>query len=152
EQPAPADAAPAATAPASLTEAVAAYETAVADFQAPIAAGGDASAVAQAATDAEAEMRGICEALGQPDLQACLSGFGLQVELIDVQAASDSGAVTEPTPELPTEEAPAQEAPAEEAPAEEGAIEEAPAEEVPAEELADDIVLEGDVQSEIVPE
>lgn len=123
------------SAPASLLDAVAAYETAVAEFEAAVAAGGDTAAAAQAATDAEAELRGICEALGQTDLDACLTGFDIELDIIDVQAALDGVAET---PADSEGEAPV-----------EG---EAPAEEAPAQEMDDSIVLEGDVQGEIVPE
>jgi outer membrane protein OmpA-like peptidoglycan-associated protein len=123
------------SAPASLLDAVAAYETAVAEFEAAVAAGGDTAAAAQAVTDAEAELRGICEALGQTDLDACLTGFDIELDIIDVQAALDGVAET---PADSEGEAPV-----------EG---EAPAEEAPAQEMDDSIVLEGDVQGEIVPE
>jgi flagellar motor protein MotB len=81
--------------------------------------------------DAEAEIGAICQALGQTDLQSCLAGFGIELELVDLNAP----VVTEPA-------APEGEAP----------VEEAPAEAPPAEDVADDIVLDGDVQGEIVPE
>tara|TARA_R100000365_G_C2742792_1_gene71459 strand:- start:789 stop:2480 length:1692 start_codon:yes stop_codon:yes gene_type:complete len=124
------------SAPASLLEAVAAYETAVAEFEAAVAAGGDTSAAAQAVTDAEAELQGICEALGQTDLDACLTGFDIELDIIDVQAELDGMAET---PAAPEEEAPAED--------------EAPLEgEAPAQEMDDNIVLEGNVQGEIVPE
>ena len=118
-------------APAALLDAVAAYEAAVADYDAAVAAGGDVTAAAQAVADAEAELRGICEALGQTDLQGCLAGFDIDIEIVDIQAALDGGVAAEPA-------APEGEAPAEDAPA-------------PGD-MADDIVLDGDVQGEIVPE
>lgn len=124
------------TAPASLLEAVAAYETAVAEFQAAVSAGGDTSAAAQAVTDAEAELQGICDALGQTDIDACLTGFDIELDIIDVQAELDGMAETPAAPE-------------EQAPAEDDASEEG---EAPAQEMDDDIVLEGNVQGEIVPE
>ncbi|MAN77447.1 MAG: flagellar motor protein MotB [Rhizobiales bacterium] len=123
------------SAPASLLDAVAAYEAAVAEFEAVVAAGGDTSAAAQAVIDAEAELQGICEALGQTDLDARLAGFDIELDIIDVEAELDGMA------EAPaTEEG---EAPVEEA---------APEDEAPALEMDDSILLEGDVQGEIVPE
>lgn len=123
------------SAPASLLEAVAAYETAVAEFEAAVAAGGDTSAAAQAVIDAEAELRGICEALGQTDLDACLTGFDIELDIIDVQAELDGMAETPAAPEA--------EVPAEGEAAPEGE---------PAQDMDDSIVLEGDVQGEIVPQ
>jgi outer membrane protein OmpA-like peptidoglycan-associated protein len=130
-QPAEPQPTPSSEAPGSLLDAVAAYETAAAEYQAAAAAGGDVTASAQAVADAEAEIGAICQALGQTDLQSCLAGFGIELELVDLNAP----VVTEPA-------APEGEAP----------VEEAPAEAPPAEDVADDIVLDGDVQGEIVPE
>ena len=113
-------------APAALLDAVTAYEAAVVDYDAAVAAGGDVTAAAQAMADAEAELRGICEALGQTDLQGCLAGFDIDIDIVDIQAALDGGVAAEG------------EAPAEDAPA-------------PGD-MADDIVLDGDVQGEIVPQ
>ncbi|AEQ52105.1 OmpA family protein [Pelagibacterium halotolerans] len=128
--------------PASLLEAVAAYETAVAEFEAAVAAGEDTTATAQAVVDAEAELRGICEALGQSDLDACLSGFDIELDIVDVQAALDG---MEETPPAEAEPAPAEgQEPAEGEAQPEG--------QEPAQEMDDDIVLEGDIQGEIVPE
>lgn len=132
EQPA---AGPASSAPASLLDAVAAYETAVADFEAAIAAGGDTTAAAQAVADAEAELQGICDALGQTDIDSCLTGFDIDLEIIGVQAALDGMG------ELPAADA--------EVPAEGEAVID---DETPAPNMDADIVLEGDIQGEIVPE
>jgi outer membrane protein OmpA-like peptidoglycan-associated protein/outer membrane biosynthesis protein TonB len=124
------------SAPASLLDAVAAYETAVAEFEAAVAAGGDTSAAAQAVTDAEAELQAICEALGQTDLDACLTSFDIELKIIDVQAELE-GMVEAPFAE--DGQTPAEgEAAAED--------------EVAAQKMNDSIMLEGDVQGEIVPE
>lgn len=129
--------APATSAPAPLQAAVEAYRQAVADYEAAVSSGGDVEAAAEALADAEAELRDICATVGLVDLDTCLTTFGIELEIItpDVEAT---------TPAQPSTEQPAegQEQPAADA-------EEPP---VPEEELQDDIVLEGDVQGEIVPE
>lgn len=124
QQPAPAPAP--VTAPPPLLAAVDAYEQAVVAYRDAVASGGDVTAALQDLAAAESELRAICEAVGQSDLTACLEGFGLTVEIID-PASVPAGVEPEVTPPPAPEP-------------------------LPEPELIDDIVLEGDIQGEVVPE
>lgn len=124
QQPAPAPTP--VTTPPPLVAAVDAYEQAAVAYRDAVASGGDVAAAVQALASAEAELRGICEAVGQPDLTACLEAFGLSLDIIDPTATPVA-----PEPQVTPPPAP---------------------EPLPEPELIDDIVLEGDIQGEVVPE
>lgn len=133
EQPPAQEPAPTA-APGPLVDAVDAYRQAVADYEAALASGGDVDAAADALAGAEAELRDICATVGLTDLDTCLATFGIELEI--VAPDGQTPAATLPAPEE-TGEQPVVE-------------EEQPVEDE--EELRDDILLDGDVQGEIVPE
>lgn len=142
ETPAETPATPAAAAPAPLAAAVETYRQAAADYQAAVAAGTDTTALRGELATAEAELREICSVVGLVDLDTCLATFGIELEIVGPDA--DEPASTLPAPEVAPAPAPEDA----QAPSPEDAQAPAPEEA----ELRDDIVLEGDVQGEIVPE
>ncbi len=112
-----------AAAPRPLVAAFEAYEDALIDYQAAISADSGIAEAEQAYIAAEDELADICAAIGFANIDSCLAAFDLTVDIEPV----------EPPAEVPAEEP-------------------APELEVEPEELRDDVILDGDVLGELLPE
>lgn len=77
-----------------LAEQVAIYEDAIAD----LLSGGDAAAAQARMDGARAEISALCAEAGQPDVDACLAQFGLELPVVP---ALEQPAVEEPVAEQP---------------------------------------------------
>ncbi|WP_127142617.1 OmpA family protein [Pelagibacterium montanilacus] len=119
-------------APPALAGAIQTYREAQSGVQAAEAAGEDPAAAQARLAETRAELEGLCAAIGQPDVEACIAffaegGAAAQPAPEEVQPEPEMQAEPEPAPEPEPEPEPAPEPQPEPEPAPEPEPEQAPA-------------------------